>query len=296
VRSLAGAGDAIEQAMPYHAWRPVFTALFDLAGVDEVEGRRRRVLARVQADPALARLTPLLNSVLPLDLPDNELTGQLTGEVRADNTRQLLIRLLQPPAATPAGRTVPLLMVLDDAHWFDSASWALARQVAARVRPLLLVLATRPLVEPLPDDYRRLREDPATEYLRLEPLSPQDTLALVCNRLGVRQLPEPVTALIQERAQGNPFFSEELAYALRDAGLIHISDGTCSIAAGAGTLNAMRFPDTMQGVVAARIDRRARTRADAEGGQRHRAAVRLPDSARRPPDRGGPERAAGIPR
>jgi hypothetical protein len=233
VRSLIGAGDAIEQATPYHAWRPIFADLLGLVGIDDVEERRRRVLARLQADPEKARLAPLLNSVLPLDLPDNELTAQLTGEVRADNTRQLLVQLLQSIAATPAGRTEPLLLVLDDAHWFDSASWALARQVVVRVRPLLLVLATRPLVEPLPDDYRRLRQDLATEYLRLEPLSPQDTLALVCNRLGVRQLPEPVTALIQERAQGNPFFSEELAYALRDAGLIHIADGTCSIAAAA---------------------------------------------------------------
>jgi hypothetical protein len=192
---------------------------------------------------------------LPLDLPDNELTAQLTGEVRADNTRQLLVQLLQPPAAMPAARAAPLLIVLDDAHWFDSASWALTRLVVARIRPLLLVLATRPLVEPLPEDYRRLRQDPATEYLRLEPLSPHDTLALVCDRLGVRHLPEPVAALIQERAQGNPFFSEELAYALRDAGLIRITDGTCTIAPDAGALSAMSFPDTMQGVVAARIDR-----------------------------------------
>jgi hypothetical protein len=55
VRTLAGTGDAIEKATPYHAWRPVFIALFDLAGVDEAEERRRRVLARVQADPTMAR-------------------------------------------------------------------------------------------------------------------------------------------------------------------------------------------------------------------------------------------------
>jgi predicted ATPase/class 3 adenylate cyclase len=256
VRTLAGAGDAIEQATPYYAWRSVFADLMGLVGID-VEERRRRVLARVQADPGMARLAPLLNSVLPLDLPDNELTAQLTGEVRADNTRELLVQLLQPSSATRAGRAAPLLMVLDDAHWFDSASWALTRLVVARVRPLLLVLATRPLVEPLPDDYRRLRQDPATEHLQLEPLSPHDTLALVCDRLGVRHLPEPVAALIQERAQGNPFFSEELAYALRDAGLIRITDGTCSIAPDAGALSSVRFPDTMQGVVAARIDRLA---------------------------------------
>ena len=256
VRSLSGAGDAIEQSTPYHAWRPIFTQLIGLGGEEDIGERRRRVLAHVQAEPALARLAPLLDSVLPLELPDSELTAQLTGEVRADNTRQLLVRLLQAAATGPGGGGgSPLVLVLDDAHWFDSASWALTRQVVAQVSPLLLVLATRPLVEPLPEDYRRLRQDRATGYLRLEPLDDQDVLTLVCDRLGVRRLPTPVAALIQERAQGNPFFSEELAYALRDAGLIRITDGTCTIAAGAGDLSTVSLPETVQGVVAGRIDR-----------------------------------------
>jgi class 3 adenylate cyclase/tetratricopeptide (TPR) repeat protein len=254
LRSLAGAGDAIEKITPYYAWRPIFTQLLGLAGIDDLEERRARVLARLPADPALARLAPLLNSVLPLEMPDNDLSAQLAGEVRADNTRELLVQVLQTAATTADGDS-PLLVVLDDAHWLDSASWALARRVAMRVRPLLLVLATRPLVEPLPDDYRRIQQDPTTEHLRLEPLSPHDVLALVCDRLGVRHLPEPVAALIEERAQGNPFFSEELAYALRDAGLIRITDGVCAVAPGAGALSSVSFPDTMQGIVAARIDR-----------------------------------------
>jgi hypothetical protein len=227
-----------------------------LVGID-VEERRRRMLAYLQPDPEMARLAPLLNSIVPLELPDNELTAQLAGEVRADNTRELLVQLLQAAVTGPGDGASPLLLVLDDAHWFDSASWALTRQVVARVRPLLLVLATRPLAEPLPDDYRRLRQEPATECLRLEPLAPRDTLSLACDRLGVRRLPEPVAVLIEERAQGNPFFSEELAYAFRDAGLIRITNGTCTVTPGAGDLSGMSFPDTMQGVVASRIDRLA---------------------------------------
>jgi class 3 adenylate cyclase len=288
VRCLAGAGDAIEQATPYHAWRPIFIALFDLVGVEDIEERRTRVLARVQANPALAHLAPLLNSVLPLDLPDNQLTAQLTGEVRADNTRQLLVQLLQPTVATSAGRAAPLLIVLDDAHWFDSASWALARQVVAQVRPLLLVLAARPLVEPLPDDYRRLRQDLAAERLRLEPLSPHDTLALVGGRLGVRRLPEPVATLIEERAQGNPFFRRRADPHHRR----RLHDRTWR-----GRPKRDELPRHHAGR-GGRPHRPPPTRsgADAEGGQRRRAAVRLPPAARHPPDRGGPERAAGIPR
>ena len=41
VRSLTGAGDAIEQATPYHAWRPIFAQLIGLDGVDDIEERRR---------------------------------------------------------------------------------------------------------------------------------------------------------------------------------------------------------------------------------------------------------------
>jgi class 3 adenylate cyclase/tetratricopeptide (TPR) repeat protein len=253
--SLAGAGDAVETTVAYHAWRPVFTQLFGLADIEDAAARRARVLAHAGTVPELQRLAPLLGDVVGLDLEDNELTAQLAGQVRADNTRELLVRLLQAHAAGHDTGRVPLLVALDDGHWFDSASWALARLVATEVTPLLLVIATRPLVEPLPGEYRRLRDGPTTDRLPLQPLAPRDTLALVCSRLGVAGLPERVTSLIEGRAQGNPFFSEELAYALRDAGLIVVADGSCTIAAGAGDLDSVTFPDTVQGVVAGRIDR-----------------------------------------
>ena len=70
LRTLVGAGVAIEKTTPYHAWRPVFAELMDLVGVEDVEERRRRVLAHVQGDPGMARLAPLLSSVLPLELAD----------------------------------------------------------------------------------------------------------------------------------------------------------------------------------------------------------------------------------
>jgi len=74
-------------------------------------------------------------------------------------------------------------------------------------------------------------------------------------RLGVPSLPSQVEALIQEKAQGHPFFSEELAYALRDAGFLMIEHGICRLSPEAGDLQAVAFPDTLQGVITSRIDR-----------------------------------------
>ncbi|HMA36463.1 MAG TPA: AAA family ATPase [Chloroflexia bacterium] len=248
---LTGAGDAIEQATAYHAWRSVFRALFAWDALPAALTARRQAV--LDALPAADRLrAPLLNVVLPLDLPESALTTHLHGPVRAENIHDLLLRLLHAAAA----RT-PTVVILEDAHWLDSASWALARGAGEPIHRLLLVIATRPPGDPAPADLCRLRDQPGTRWLALAPLVPDEIQALVCRRLGVAALPEPVAAFIQAKAEGHPFYSEEIAYALRDRGLITIQDGICRIPPGAGDLHTVAFPDTVQGVITSRIDRLA---------------------------------------
>ncbi len=249
VTVLLGAGDAVEKTTPYHAWRPVFARLMGVDGLTDPQARREQVLRVLQTEPSLLRLAPLLNGVLPLDIPDDELTAQMTGQIRADNTHELLLGLLQG-----AVRRAPTALILEDAHWFDSTSWALTVLVAQRLQPLLLVVATRPLAEPVPAEYTRLLETPGARELSLEALPREDVLSLVCQRLGVGSLPDQVAELIQRKAQGHPFFSEELAYALRDAGLLRIAAGQCHVDAGVD-LNATAFPDNVKGVITSRLDR-----------------------------------------
>ncbi len=250
VASLVGTGDAIEKSTPYHAWRAVFSQLFRLDELADAEARRARVLNRLESEPEMTRLAPLLNVVLPLDLPENEITRELTGEVRADNTHDLLVRLLQTAATT-----APLLLVLEDAHWLDSASWALTLLVHKHVQPLLLVIAARPMDGPLPEAYRLLLGASGTQSWRLNVLSLEDTRELLSERLGLAKLSENLVALIHSRAEGNPFFSEELAYALRDSGLILVAEGVCRVAPDAGDLGTLILPDSIQGVITSRIDR-----------------------------------------
>jgi class 3 adenylate cyclase/tetratricopeptide (TPR) repeat protein len=247
VPCLAGAGDAVEKSRPYHALESIFSQILYLEGLSDPAARRQQVLDQLRREPEWLRLAPLLNSVLPLDLPENELTVHMSGQVRADNTHELLLRIMEGTARRG-------LLVLEDAHWLDSASWALARLASQRLPSTLLVILSRPLAEPLPTDCRELLESSNLHRLVLEALPAEEALALVCERLGVTRLPEPVAALIQEKAEGHPFFSEELAYALRDAGLIQTVNGQCQLAPGVN-LGAVSFPDSVQGVITSRIDR-----------------------------------------
>ncbi len=250
VGSLVGVGDAIAQSKPYHAWNGVFSHLWDLSLLPDLEAKKRQVLDLLEDEPEWLQKAALLNEVLGLDLPDTEVSTALVGQQRAEATRDLLVQLLQDSV-----NRSPKLLVLEDAHWLDSSSWALILTVAQKVKRLLLVIGTRLMGEEVPDEYDRLLREEGVEQLHLEALPATDTLDLLCRRLGVKSLPDSMVKLIEQKAEGNPFFSEELAYGLREAGVIEIQDGECRIAAGVGNLTQLNFPATVQGVIASRIDR-----------------------------------------
>jgi class 3 adenylate cyclase/tetratricopeptide (TPR) repeat protein len=246
---FTGAATPMEANTAYFVWRAVFDQLYDLGLLTDPAARGQHVLNLLEDAPDLAALAPLLTSILLLDLPENEQTARMEGQVRADNTRDLLIRILQESAARS-----PKVIVLDDAHWLDSASWALAWQVAQRVWPTVLVIVARPLGDAPPDEYRQLAAGERAYPLRLEALTSAEAAALVCQRLGVEALPKPVLQLIRAKTEGHPFFAEELAYALRDSGLLQIEGRECRLTPNAD-LNAIVLPDTVEGVVTSRIDR-----------------------------------------
>lgn len=247
LRCLQGAGEAIERSTPYHAWRPIFQQLL-LPGGDLGPERLQQALVESLADePDRLRLAPLLNAVLPLELADNVVTEQMVGQVRADNTNELLLGLLQG-----AG---PLVMAIEDLHWLDTASWTLLRTLCLRGLPILLVATTRPLSDPQHLEYQRILEVPGVRSLALGAMPVDEALELVCRTLGVRSLPEPVAELIRTRAEGHPFFSVELALALRDAGFLAIEDGACELSARAGDLRQIDLPNTVEGLITSRVDR-----------------------------------------
>ena len=134
---LAGAGDAVERNTPWHAWRELFGRLPAFDGTDRAD-RRRLVLDLLGPGPELRDLAPLLNPVLALELPETAASAELSGQGRAGRTRDLLVRLLRAVVGDK-----PTVLVIEDAHWLDSASTGLVLALSRERLPLLLVVATR---------------------------------------------------------------------------------------------------------------------------------------------------------
>jgi len=130
----------------------------------------------------------------------------------------------------------PLILGVEDLHWIDATSeeylGALAEGLAGL--PVLLVATYRP-------GYRVAWIDKSyATQIALRPLSPEDGLAVVRSVLGEAPAVEPVARAILDKAEGNPFFIEELSRALLD----HPELG-----------HVRAVPATIQDVLMARIDR-----------------------------------------
>jgi class 3 adenylate cyclase/tetratricopeptide (TPR) repeat protein len=251
MRVLAAIADPIDRTVPYLAWRDVVLELLDWrAAANWGTGAQREHVEELVRAAGVAELAPLLGVVLPLELPDNDTTRGLSGDARAERTREVLTRLI---AHAARGRST--LVTIEDAHWLDGPSWALAVQLSERVAPLALVLASRPPDAPMPPPYARLEAGELTTKVVVDQLPAEEALQLVRARLGVEQLPESIEAFLRERAGGHPLYAQELGYALQEAGALIVEDGRAALGPAGADVEGLRVPDTIEGLVTSRIDR-----------------------------------------
>ncbi len=142
----------------------------------------------------------------------------------------------------------PALIVLEDVHWIDRGSAAFLENLVpgiAGMRTLLLV-TYRP-------EYRGSwqRQAHATE-LRLQSLDQEDADLLLSSLLGDDPSVDRLAGVLRERTAGNPFFIEEMVAGLVQRGsLIGRRDSYLLM----GTVDAFEIPETIEAVLAARIDR-----------------------------------------
>ena len=152
---------------------------------------------------------------------------------------------------------MPTVIVLDDLHWADTASLDLLLGVADLVEdfPLLIICLLRPDKDaPSWLAIERVRSklsEPYTKIL-LEPLDAAHSKELLGNLLYIEDLPESVRNLILDKAEGNPFFVEEVIRTLIDSEYI-VQENSHWLATR--EIVNVTIPDTLTGVLSARIDR-----------------------------------------
>ena len=154
-----------------------------------------------------------------------------TPEVIRARTSQILCEM-----CLRASRQRPLVVVLEDVHWVDPASESLGAmdEISGVVAPLLLILTCRPYY--WPPWLQRSR----VTTISPAPLSPAESLTVLQGVMPSGRLTGPIVQTIVERADGNPFFLEELGRTMREQD---------------GSRTSGDVPHTVQEVLLARMNR-----------------------------------------
>ncbi len=251
-------GRALSYGQTLSFWTVIELIKNDL-GLSDAEPEARIVVAlrkRVQAlfGDRTAEVLPYLAHLMGVKLGDEleQRVRVLDGETLK---RQVLLTIGE--YFNRAAQEQPMALVFEDLHWADPSTLdALEILLALTDRsPLLLVLLSRAerehgswkLIVKAETDYAHRFTD-----LHLKPLSAADSSQLVDHLLDVANLPEAVRRLILERSEGNPFYLEEIIRSLIEQGAL-VQEGQDWRAAA--DISRVEIPETLQGVLLARIDR-----------------------------------------
>ncbi|QRK12605.1 AAA family ATPase [Archangium violaceum] len=146
----------------------------------------------------------------------------------------------------------PMVLFLEDVHWADDSALDLLERLLQTLAPerLLVVSTARP------EFFERRPEwalAPSHVRLELRPLSLEDSHRLVAELLRkVEAIPPVLHELVVSRAEGNPFYLEELIQMLLEEGVI-LADGE-RWRVEPHRLTSLRVPPTLSGVLQARLD------------------------------------------
>jgi DNA-binding NtrC family response regulator/tetratricopeptide (TPR) repeat protein len=227
---------------------PIIDGLRRWLGIDDRDdeagatAKVDRALAAFGSD--LAWTLPFVAQILSLRAGETALRALDSASRRSESFRALKALLLR------AAERQPVVLVVEDLHWIDPTSEELLTFIADALPTTraLLICSHR-------TGYRHAFGDRSYHVrVSLRALSSNETADLTGSLLGGAAVPEAVRALIDAKAEGNPFFVEEVTRSLLEDGSLRRENGRVVLARD---LADIAVPDTIQDVLISRLDRLA---------------------------------------
>jgi class 3 adenylate cyclase/tetratricopeptide (TPR) repeat protein len=215
-------------------------AIGDTDGETAIAEKIERGVAAVAGDASA--VAPYLKALLSIDPGDAAVKAMSPAERRGETfeaLRSLFVR---------AAERRPQILVIEDLHWIDSTSEQFLTTVMDSVPALrlLLVFTYRPgYASPFGERSYFTRVVPAA-------LTAEDSARMAAAVLATDSLPEGLRSLLGSKAEGNPFYVEEMVKSLEESGALHRVGTRYELARPASEIT---IPGTIQDVIAARIDR-----------------------------------------
>ena len=230
-------------SIPYLPLLDILRAYFEIEEGDREYIIKKKMKEKIHGlEETLESMLPFLHDLLSLKVVDESFTGLEPKEKKErtfDALRDLLIRLSQDKT---------LILVIEDLHWIDKTTEAFLDYLIGWVANtrILLILLYRP-------EYTHTWGSKSYyTKIGLDQLGMESSSELVQAILEEGEVAPELRQLILDRAAGNPLFMEELTQTLLENGSIHKDQNQYVLAS---TPSELQVPETVQGIIAARLDR-----------------------------------------
>lgn len=238
----------------------VLSAFFKIQSDDPPAVASERVQTRINGlfstGEERLQILPYILNLLGLPLVEREMADRIRHLEPAQLRQQTFLAVRDLLLA--AAQRQPLLLIFEDLHWVDKPSLDLLLFLfnAVESAPIVLFCISRPANNQAAPQIQRIGAATLGErfvHIPLEPLSLQDSAALIDLLLTISDLPESLRQMIPQRAEGNPFYLEEIIRMLIDRNLIQRRNDRWEMTPGAD-VNALQVPRTLEGLIMTRVD------------------------------------------
>ena len=233
------------QNSPYLPLIELLKEYFQIEPTDDERQRQSKIMGQVLTlDRSLEDTLPYLFALLGIADEESSLK-QMDAQVRRQRTFEALKKLF-----LRENLNQPLIVVVEDLHWIDSETQGFLDALTDSVASANVLL----LVNYRPEYRHEWSQKIYYTQLRLTPLGKAEAGEFLTFLLGNEDSLSALKPLILEKTDGTPFFMEEVVQTLAEEGSLVGKQGHYQLET---TPSALSISSTVQGVLAARIDRLA---------------------------------------
>ncbi|BBO89764.1 AAA family ATPase [Desulfosarcina ovata] len=241
---ITGYAFAHTQQVPYFPLAGIVRRWLSLDGSATAEAMSAGIAERVGSllGPNAEEI-PIIQGLIGQEVRE---TAGMSPEEWRKRLKSAMLNLLSAIA-----RQRPTVFCMEDIHWGDAASFKLLKDIIFNFEhPALVICTTRPHAS-LFTSHEQASLTPMYTEIRLKELSRSETEGMMESMLATDLLPDDLCRLIRNRAEGNPFYLEEILNALVESSALIFENERWQMSRA---FKESDIPSTIHGIIASRMD------------------------------------------
>ena len=245
IQWLEGHAYAYARNIPYFPLINLLNRVFHIEEGDSTEEVRQKVESGLE--DLLEKkegIVPYIGSLYSLSYPEIEEVSPEFWKSRLRDALQMILSAL--------ARRAPTIYFLEDLHWADPSFVELLRHNLLELRqPAIVLCVYRPVFNLFTTEQSRSMAKVYHE-IRLQDLSSSEAQGMLESLLKTESIPSDLRRFVQDKAEGNPFYLEELVNSLIETETLIRDNGSWKVTR---TITETDISSTINGVISGRLDR-----------------------------------------